>query len=33
MDLMMYGFWGEGHTNDLPNPFPDYLTGEKLSWR
>jgi hypothetical protein len=29
MDLMMYGFWGEGHTNDLPNPFPDYLTGEK----
>jgi hypothetical protein len=29
MDLMMYGFWGEGHTNDLPNPFPDYLTAEK----
>lgn len=29
MDLMMYGFWGEGHTNDLPNPFPDYLTGER----
>ena len=28
MDLMMYGFWGEGHTNDLPNPFPDYLTAE-----
>jgi len=23
MDLMMYGFWGEGHTNDLPSPFPD----------
>ena len=29
MDLMMYGLWGEGHTNDLPNPFPDYLTAEK----
>jgi hypothetical protein len=29
MDLMMYGFWGEGHTNDLPNPFPDYLIAEK----
>jgi len=29
MDLMMYGFWGEGHTNDMPNPFPDYLTAEK----
>jgi len=29
MDLMMYGFWGEGHTNDLPNPFPDYMTAEK----
>jgi hypothetical protein len=28
MDLMMYGFWGEGHTNDLPNPFPNYLTAE-----
>lgn len=29
MDLMMYGFWGEAHTNDLPHPFPDYLTAEK----
>ena len=29
MDLMQYGFWGEGHTSDLPNPFPDYLTAEK----
>ena len=29
MDLMMYGFWGEGHTNDLPSPFPDYRTAEK----
>jgi hypothetical protein len=28
MDLMMYGFWGEGHTNDIPSPFPDYLTAE-----
>ena len=26
VDLMMYGFWGEGHTSNLPNPFPDYLT-------
>ncbi|NWG13748.1 MAG: hypothetical protein HXY20_09455 [Acidobacteria bacterium] len=29
VDLMMYGFWGEGHTSDLPSPFPDYLTAEK----
>ncbi len=29
MDLMQYGFWGESHTSDLPNPFPDYLTAEK----
>jgi len=29
MDMMMYGFWGEGHTNALPNPFPDYLTAER----
>jgi hypothetical protein len=29
MDLMMYGFWGEGHTSNLPNPFPDYLSAEK----
>jgi len=29
MDLMQYGFWGEGHTNDLPNPFPDYRTAER----
>jgi hypothetical protein len=28
-DLMMYGFWGEAHTSDLPSPFPDYLTGER----
>jgi len=29
MDLMQYGFWGEGHTSDYPNPFPDYVTAEK----
>ena len=29
MDLMQYGFWGEGHTSDYPNPFPDYLTAER----
>ena len=29
VDLMMYGFWGEGHTGDLPSPFPDYLTAER----
>ncbi|MBZ5594899.1 MAG: hypothetical protein LAP39_21860 [Acidobacteriia bacterium] len=29
MDLMQYGFWGESHTSDLPNPFHDYLTAEK----
>lgn len=28
-DLMMYGFWGEGHTSDYPSPFPDYLTAER----
>jgi len=29
IDLMMYGFWGEGHTNDFPTPFHDYLTAER----
>jgi hypothetical protein len=29
MDLMMYGFWGEGHTGGLKNPFPDYPTAER----
>ncbi len=29
MDLMMYGFWGEGHTENLPSPFPDFLTAER----
>jgi hypothetical protein len=28
-DLMMYGFWGEGHTSDWINPFPDYATAER----
>jgi len=28
MDLMMYGFWGEGHTSDYASPIPDYLTAE-----
>jgi hypothetical protein len=29
MDLMQYGFWGEGHTSNYPSPFPDYLTAER----
>lgn len=29
MDLMQYGFWGEGHTSDYPSPFADYLTAER----
>lgn len=29
VDLMQYGFWGEGHTANLHSPFPDYLTAEK----
>lgn len=29
MDLMQYGFWGEGHTSNFPNPFPDYPTAER----
>ena len=29
MDLMQYGFWGEGHTSDYPSPFPDYPTAER----
>jgi len=29
MDLMQYGFWGEGHTSKYPNPFPDYVTAEQ----
>ena len=37
MDLMQYGFWGEGHTSNLPNPFADFATAERTSiamtWR
>ena len=33
MDLMQYGFWGEGHTSDYPSPFPDYLTAERTLFR
>jgi len=29
VDLMMYGFWGEGHTSNLPNPFSDYVIASK----
>ena len=29
MDLMMFGFWGEGHVSDYGSPFPDYLTAER----
>jgi hypothetical protein len=29
VDLMMYGFWGEGHTSNLPGPLPDYVTASK----
>lgn len=29
VDLMQYGFWGEGHTSDYPAPFADYLTAER----
>jgi hypothetical protein len=31
VDLMMYGFWGEGHTGDYPGPFPDQLTAERTT--
>ncbi len=29
MDLMMYGFWGEGHTSDWRSPFPDAALAER----
>jgi hypothetical protein len=29
MDLMQYGFWGEGHTSDFPSPFPSYAIAER----
>ena len=28
-DLMMYGFWGEGHTSDWESPFPDRALAER----
>jgi hypothetical protein len=28
-DLMMYGFWGEGHTSDYPSPIPDSALAER----
>jgi hypothetical protein len=31
MDLMQYGFWGEGHTSNYPNPFPDFATARSDS--
>lgn len=31
VDLMQYGFWGEGHTSNYPSPFPDYVTAERTS--
>ena len=31
VDMMQYGFWGEGHTSDYPSPFPDYITAERTS--
>jgi hypothetical protein len=31
VDLMMYGFWGEGHTGDYPGPFPDYPSAERTT--
>ena len=27
--MMQYGFWGEGHTSNFRNPFPDYSTAER----
>jgi hypothetical protein len=31
VDLMQYGFWGEGHTSNLPGPFRDFATAERTS--
>jgi hypothetical protein len=28
-DLMMYGFWGEGHTSDWESPIPDRALAER----
>jgi len=29
VDMMQYGFWGEGHTSNFPHPFPDDVIGER----
>src|SRR5205085_4284617 len=29
MDLMMYGFWGEGHTSDWARPIPDAAVAQR----
>ncbi len=29
VDVMQYGFWGEGHTSNFPNPFSNYPTAER----
>jgi len=29
VDMVQYGFWGEGHTSHFPNPFPDDVTAER----
>lgn len=29
VDLMQYGFWGEGHTSRWPHPFPDDSTARR----
>jgi len=29
VDMMQYGFWGEGHTSDFPNPFSDDVVAER----
>ena len=31
MDLMQYGFWGEGHTSNFPNPFLTLSQRSELS--
>jgi hypothetical protein len=29
VDMMQYGFWGEGHTSNFPHPFPDDMIAER----
>src|SRR5437016_12427846 len=29
VDMMQYGFWGEGHSSNFPNPFPDDVVAER----